>query len=129
MKNYIIAAAAAGVLFAGNALAQELTTKQEMALQGHVTKATVAGSEVIPGEDTKNWKKGATLPDTYQVTMLEMDGMDGYGYVRDEMQVYVVDSNRSIVSVMPLTEASSASGEAIPPAGASDNEDVAQPTN
>ncbi|MEJ8573665.1 hypothetical protein [Microbaculum marinum] len=129
MKKYVIGVAAAGVLFAGSAFAQSLTAEQEMAMQGHLTPATVAGSEVIPAADTADWSEGSTLPGTYQITALEVDGMDGYGYVRDETNLYVVDSNRAIVKVMPMTEASAASGEAIPPAGDSDREDVAQPTN
>lgn len=129
MKIRLMAATAAIALMSGGALAQaDLTTQQQAALESELTPATIASGEVIPARDANDWQVGSQVPGTYQVASLDIDGFDGFGFLRTDSTVYVVDSDRNIVHTMNMPQATGAGGETIPPR-ADDRPDVASPTN
>ncbi len=127
MKTRFIATTAAiamlaGAGFASAANAQDWTPDQENAVR---TQATTSGSQVIPGEDTVGWQNGKTVPEDYEGA--EVPDMDGYSYVQDDKNIYVMDKNRKIVHTMPRKQATDAQSQAITPAQG-DRVDEAQPT-
>lgn len=129
MKFRLMAATAAIALMSGGALAQaKLTSQQQAALDSQLTPATIASSEVIPHRNAENWQVGSQVPGSYQVASLNGDGLDGFGFLRTDTTVYVVDSDRNIVHTMNMPQATGAGSETIPPK-ADDRPDVASPTN
>lgn len=129
MKFRLMAATAAIALMSGAALAQaDLTTQQQTMLESQVTPATIASSEVIPAAEADGWQVGSTVPDTFQIASLDVDGLDGYGFLRTDSTVYVVDADRNIVHTMNMPQATGAGSETIPPVSG-DRPDVASPTN
>ena len=110
MKFHLMAAAAALTLFAGSAVAQEWTEEQDMMFRDTVTQASDAGGELIPRQDTEAWEVGATVPNEYESTPLEMEGTEGYSYVRDEENYYIMDENRAIVGMSPVKLQASGAG-------------------